>query len=167
MNMGNTLKFVPIAALIGFASAGSVFAADFPKEGRYDYTACWSGVATAIAFSKTNSAFNYEMTGTTLSNPPGGFLDKRSFHCVGMATSFGGKRTNTAVCESLGTDDGKILTHFSAASDGTITRGVVEGTGRYEGLVSSGIAQPLGPFPAAKPGTFQECNHQTGTYTMK
>jgi len=28
-------------------------------------------------------------------------------------------------------------------------------------------AQGLGPFPMIKPGTFQGCNHQTGTYKLK
>jgi len=26
---------------------------------------------------------------------------------------------------------------------------------------------PLGPFPVIKPGTFQDCNHQTGNYKLK
>jgi hypothetical protein len=25
----------------------------------------------------------------------------------------------------------------------------------------------LGPFPVIKAGTFQDCNHQTGTYKLK
>jgi hypothetical protein len=138
-----------------------------PKEGNYDFTSCWSGVSNAIAFSKTHSASTYEMTGTTNSNPPGGFLDKRSYRCIGMTTSFGGKATNIAVCESFGMDEDKILTYFSLASDGKVTREVVAGTGKYEGLVSSGVAQPMGPFPVIKPGTFQDCNRQTGTYKLK
>lgn len=147
--------------------AGSALAQSFPKEGNYDFTSCWSGTSTPIDFSKTNTAFSYEMMGTTRSNPPGGFLDNRSFRCIGMVTSFGGKGTHSAVCESFGTDPDKILTYFSASSDGKVTREVIEGTGKYEGLVSTGIAKPLGPFPSVKAGTFQACNHQTGTYKMK
>jgi len=161
--------FFAAAAVLFLATApgGSAFAAELPKEGSYDFTACWSGVSNLIEFSKTHRAFSYEQTGTTLSNPPGGFLDKRAFRCVGMVTSFDGKSTNTAVCESFGADGDKILTYFSLGSDGKITREVVAGTGKYEGLVSSGIGQPLGPFPVAKAGTFQDCNHQTGTYKLK
>jgi hypothetical protein len=161
------LFFATAAVLFLVTAPGGSAFAELPKEGGYDFTSCWSGVSNPIAFSQTHSAQTYEMTGTTLSNPPGGFLDKRSYRCVGMATSFGGKSTNTAVCESVGTDDGKILTYFSLGSDGKVTREVVAGTGKYEGLVSSGTAQPLGPFPAAKAGTFQDCNHQTGTYKLK
>jgi len=160
-------QIVPIVAIAIASSVGSALAADLPKEGSYDFTGCWSGVSNLIAFSKTHWAFTYEQTGTTLSNPPGGFLDNRSFRCVGMFTSFGGKTTNSTVCESFAVDDGKILTHFSSTSDGKVTREVVQGTGKYEGLVSTGIAQPLGPFPSAKAGTFQNCNRQTGSYKLK
>jgi hypothetical protein len=30
-----------------------------------------------------------------------------------------------------------------------------------------GTVHALGPFPAIKVGTFQDCNHQTGTYKLK
>ena len=30
-----------------------------------------------------------------------------------------------------------------------------------------GKVEPLGSFPAIKAGTFQDCNHQTGTYKLK
>lgn len=165
--MRNTWLSIPLLLFLATVTGGFAFAADLPKEGSYDFIACYSGVSNTIVFSKTHRAVSYEQTGTTLSNPPGGFLDKRAFHCVGMATSFDGKSTNTAVCESLGTDDDKLLTYFSLGADGKVTREVVAGTGKYEGIVSSGIAQPLGPFPAAKAGTFQDCNHQTGTYKLR
>ena len=57
------------AALFG---AAAVQAADLPKEGSYDFTACWSGTSSMVAFSKTHWGLSYEMTGATLSNPPGG-----------------------------------------------------------------------------------------------
>ena len=41
------------------------------------------------------------------------------------------------------------------------------GTGKYEGLVRTASVQTLGPFPAIKPGTFQNCNRQTETYKLK
>src|SRR5712691_5144422 len=88
-----------VAVLLRVTSAGSAFAADIPKEGRYDFTSCWSGVSNLIAFSKTHSAYSYEQTGTTLSNLPGGgdIFDKLSFRCVGMNTSLDGKDTGSTV----------------------------------------------------------------------
>jgi hypothetical protein len=155
------------AVLITVMSAGPAFAADLPKEGRYDFTGCWSGLSNLIAFSKTHSALNYEMTGTILSNPPGGMFDKDAFRCVGMNTSLDGKNTGTSVCEAIDKDGDKRLNYFSIASDGKMTREQVAGTGKYDGMVTSGAGTPLGPFPVIKAGTYQDCNRQTGTYKMK
>jgi hypothetical protein len=120
-----------------------------------------------ITFSKTHTASSYEMTGTIRSNPPDGIFDKNSFRCVGMNASLGGKFTGSTVCEAVDVDGDKRLSNFSLASDGGLTREIVGGTGKYEGMTMTGIVQPLGPFPVIKAGTFQDCNHQTGTYKLK
>lgn len=162
------LTFISLAALIGLASAGSAFAAELPKEGNYDFTSCWSGASKTIAFSKTHSAFSYEMMGVNRSNPPGGLFDKVAFRCVGMNASFDGKVSGTTVCEGVDPDGDKRLTYFSLGTDGKITRQFVTGTGKYEGMVESDAkVQPLGPFPVVKEGTFSDCNHQTGKYKLK
>jgi len=156
-----------IALLIAISATPSAFATELPKEGSYDYTACWSGVNNTISFSKTNTASSYEMTGSTLSNPPRGMFDKNSFRCVGINASLDGKFTGSAVCEAVDVDGDKRLSKFSLASDGSLTRETVAGTGKYEGMTITGTVHPLGPFPVAKAGTFQDCNHQTGTYKLK
>lgn len=162
------LTFISLAALIGLASAGSAFAAELPKEGNYDFTSCWSGASKTIAFSKTHSAFSYEMMGVNRSNPPGGLFDKVAFRCVGMNASFDGKVSGTTVCEGVDSDGDKRLTYFSLGTDGKITRQFVTGTGKYEGMVESDASvQALGPFPVVKEGTFSDCNHQTGKYKLK
>ena len=153
-------------ALIVFAIVPCAFAAELPKEGSFDYTACWSGTSSTIVFSKTHTARSFEQTGTIQSNPPGGLFDKDTFRCIGMSASFTGKNTGTRVCESFDRDGDKRLSYFSAA-EGKVTRETVAGTGKYDGMVLSATVQPLGPFPLIKEGTFQDCNRQTGTYKMK
>jgi hypothetical protein len=165
--MKKTLGFISLVALIGTGSASSAFAAELPKEGSYDFTSCWSGVANTITFSTTHSAFSYEMTGTSLSNPPGGMFDKQAFRCVGVNASFDGKASGTAVCEAVQPDGDKLLNYFSVGSDGSVTRQTVAGTGKFEGVVVTPKVQPLGPFPVVKAGTFQDCNRQTGTFKLK
>jgi hypothetical protein len=90
---GNAMRSFVLALLI-VTSAPSAFAAELPKEGSYDYTACWSGVNNVITFSKTHTASSYEMTGSNRSNPPGGMFDKTTFRCVGMNASLDGKNTS-------------------------------------------------------------------------
>jgi len=147
--------------------SGAAVAQTFPKEGSYDYTACWSGASNLIAFSKSHSAFTFEMTGSTRSNPPGSLFDKESFRCIGTNTSFDGKTTGLAICEAIDKDGHKRLTHFSTGSDGKTVAEVISGTGKFEGIVMTRTVTPLGPFPVVKAGTFQNCNHQKGTYKMK
>jgi len=157
--MKQRLKFICLVALIGIGSASSAFAAGLPKEGSYDFTSCWSGNSNTISFSKTYTAFSFEQTGSNRSNTPGGMFDKETFRCVGMNASLGGKNSGSAVCEAIDADGDKRLTNFSIGSDGKVTREFVVGTGKYEGMVTSGTVEPLGPFPVIKDGTFQNCNH--------
>ena len=155
-----------VLALLVVASPFSALAGDLPKEGNYDYTSCWSGVNNVITFSKTHTASSFEMTGTNRSNPPGGVFDKNTFRCVGMNSSLDGKITASTVCEAIDVDGDKRLTSFSTG-DGKVTRTFVLGTGKYEGMIATGTVEQLGPFPVIKDGTFQGCNHQTGTYKLK
>jgi len=162
--MKNALRNV--FALVILTSTPAL-AAELPKEGNYDYTSCWSGVNNVISYSKEHTASSYEMTGTNRSNPPGGLFDKNSFRCVGTNSSLGGKNTGITVCEAVDADGDKRLTYYSII-DGKETREVVSGTGKYDGMVNSGNkVESYGSFPAIKPGTFQNCNRQTGTYKLK
>jgi hypothetical protein len=161
------LQFVSAGIVAAIAAAGAAGAANLPKEGKFDVTACWSSVSNDLAFSKTHTAFTYEMTGTILSNPPGGMFDNSSFRCVGMQSVFNGKNSGGNVCESIDADGDKRLSQFSISSDGKVSRETVAGTGKYEGMVQSTTVMPLGPFPVVKAGTSQACNHQTGTYKLK
>ena len=102
-----------VLALLIVASPFSAFAAELPKEGSYDYTACWSGVNNTITFSKTHTASSYEMTGAIRSNPPEGMFDKNSFRCVGINASLDGKNTGSTVCEAIDMDGDKRLSNFS------------------------------------------------------
>jgi len=155
-----------VLALLIVASPFSALAGELPKEGNYDFISCSSGVSSGITFSKTHTASSFEMTGTNRSNPPGGIFDKSTFRCVGLKASLDGKLTASTVCESIDVDGDKRLTYFSTG-DGKITRTNVAGTGKYEGMVTTGTVELLGPFPVIKDGTFQNCNHQTGTYKLK
>ena len=157
---------VPLIVAIAASAASLALAAELPKEGTYDFTSCWSGVSSTIEFSKTHTAFSYEMTGTVRSTPPGGMFDMLSFRCVGMNHSFAGKAGGTTVCEGIDKDGHKYLSYFSN-QDGKLVREEVAGTGKFEGMVRTATVQPLGPFPVIKPGTFQSCNRQTGTYKLK
>jgi hypothetical protein len=73
----------------------------------------------------------------------------------------------TGVCEVKDADGDKRLGHYSFVDGKETFYTVVAGTGKYEGMTLTSTVEQLGPFPAIKDGTFQGCNHQTGTYKLK
>ena len=152
--------------LAACASVGSVLAQSVPKDGNYDFVSCYSGTASEIAFSKTHVAGSTEFVGSNRTTPPGGPFDMTAFRCVGTYALIDGKYSTSAYCEGVDKDGDKIMTRNTTEGP----RGkqeVIAGTGKYEGMVRSGITEPLGQFPSIKPGTFTACNRQTGTYKMK
>lgn len=166
-NRNLKLELASAGIVAALTMAGAATAQGIPKSGSYDFMACWSGTSNLIAFSKTHSAWSYEMMGGIRSSTPGGLFDKNSFRCVGMNASLDGKNSGSVVCEGIDADGDKRLTTFAISAEGAVTRGNVVGTGKYEGMVMSGTVIPMGSFPVVKAGTFQECNRQTGTYTLK
>lgn len=161
-------KLFPLICYIGLfiSFVGGASAASLPKEGRYDYTACNTGERKRIDFSKTHWAYSFEQTGTVLSNPPGGMFDRSTSRCVGLQTSFDGKVSGNTVCESIDTDGDRRLTVYTRDGDRYVREQIV-GTGKYDGMISSGTVDSLPAFAEIKPGIYQNCNHQTGTYTSK
>jgi hypothetical protein len=151
------------AAIIGCAAAA---AADLPKEGKVDITSCYSGIANIIDFSKTYGAVSYELMGTNRSDPPGGFADMTTFRCVGFTGTIDGKASGMNMCETIDKDGDKLL-NKQIVEGPKNTLEMVVGTGKYEGITRTGGGESLGAFPAVKPGTFQGCTHNTGTYKLK
>lgn len=147
--------------------AGSVSSADLPKEGKFNYTACWSGTSNVIQFSKTHIGMSYEFLGMTRTDPPGGLFDMSTFRCVGSNAIFDKQFSSIVTCEAVDAGGDKVLSYYHAGNDRKIIREVIAGTGKYEGIVADGSVTPIGPFPTIKPGTFQACNQQSGTYKLK
>jgi hypothetical protein len=159
---------IAATAFVGIAAAGTTIAADLPKEGQYEFTACQSGVFTSVGPTNTVFAASWEGTGSTMTTPPGGMFDRLAFHCVGYTTAFDGKAPVASnACVAVDKDGDKIFARFTPQGPGVWTRETVAGTGKYEGMMMSGTAVAMAAAPAAKPGTFQNCNRQTGTYKLK
>ena len=142
--------------------------AEMPKEGQYDYVACWSGTASVTKVSDSHSIMANDFTGVIRTATPGGPFDGETFHCTGLGMMVDGKpASETNFCVATDKEGNKRLARFTN-NNGTITREQVAGTGKYEGMTLTPTAvKPMGPFPSAKPGTFQGCNQQTGSYKLK
>ncbi len=160
-------RSIVVTASVTVACAVGAAAADLPKEGSYDYTTCFTRTITRIEYSPTHFAYIHEDLGTSASNPPGGLFDNESVRCVGMTATFDGKRSGATVCEGVAPNGDKRLTRFWYDDKGEYQREAVAGTGRYDGLVTTGSIKAVGQTERIRPGVTRYCNQGTGTYRLK
>ena len=160
-------NLIRAAALLAITSAGCALAADLPKEGTYDYKACFTRNIARIAFSDAHRAYSYNETATAVSTTPGGMFDGDTVRCVGTVSISNGKTTNLSICEGIAKNGAKRLTRFQYGADGKLVREEVAGTGMYEGLVTTGTVKEVVPTTEIQPGVTTFCNQATGTYKMK
>jgi hypothetical protein len=165
--MNNKSRFFRLAIALAAATAGLAFGADLPKEGSYDYKACFTRNISRIVFSDAHTAYSYSETATATSTTPGGMFDGDRVHCVGTVLVSNGKRTNLSICEGVARNGDKRLTSFQYGADRKLLREEVAGTGMYEGMVTTGIAREVVPPKEIRPGETTFCNQATGTYKMK
>jgi hypothetical protein len=159
--------FYPI--LIVTAGISIASASEVPKEGTYEYSACWSGTVVEMPLNGGAVAQNTEITGTTRAKTPGTMFDNNSFRCLGSQIMHDGKvASGRAVCMALDADGDKRYASFTTGEDGKTVRKELGGTGKYDGMVTSNQTVEMMPTtPIVVPGTVQGCNHQTGTYKLK
>jgi hypothetical protein len=165
--MKSTFGEFSIAALLAAACSGTALAADLPKEGSYDYKACFTRNTAKIVFSDAHTAYSYDESATAVSATPGGMFDGDSVRCVGTVLVSNGKRTNLSICEAVSRNGDKRLTRFQYGADGKLVRDEVAGTGMYEGMVTTGVAREVVPPRELQPGVTTFCNQVAGTYKMK
>jgi hypothetical protein len=156
------LQFPSAGSVAALAVAGFAVAHTHQKEGNYDFTSCYSGTRNVIQFSKTHSVTANELVGNNRSNPPGGAFDMTTFHCVGLATTIDGKASSSSYCETIDMGGDKFFLRLTLGGPKGKAE-AIPGTGKYEGLVRTGISESLGVFPRIKPGALTGCTWQTGT----
>jgi len=64
-------------------------------------------------------------------------------------------------------DGAKRLARFQYDADNKLVRDEVAGTGKFEGMVTTGTVREVVPQREVKPGTTTFCNQATGTYKLR
>lgn len=168
--MSTLPRIASIGVVCVVAFTNPAFTADLPKEGNYDYTTCFTRTVTYVEYSPTQSAWSYSERGRSVSDPPGGMFDGDENQCLGMTASLDGRRYGNAACIGVAKDGAKRFTRFWYGDDGKkLQRETIAGTGKYDGMVTTGTVQDVKAPPSMKPGTqtFDWCNRQVGTYKLK
>ncbi len=153
--------------LAGTLLSGVAIAAELPREGSYDATSCFTQKIFRIRHSEALRAWSFEEVASVKSKEPGGLFDGDEVRCVGSNASVNGKMTGQTFCEGIAPNGDKRLTRFWYDADGKVQREELGGTGRYDGLVTTGTIRKLGPTEEVSPGVMKYCNQLTGTYRMK
>lgn len=165
--MKNASRLALACAITATAFPAGAPAADLPREGSYDYTVCFVRNSVRIDHSKTQFGYSYEETGTAIGKAPDTLFDGETVRCIGHSVSLDGKRTGGSLCEGVAKDGDRRLTRFWYDEAGQYQREQVTGTGKYDGLVTTGSVSSLGPPEPVKPGTVKLCNRASGTYRFK
>ena len=154
--------------LILIAGTSLATAGEVPKEGTYDYYACWSGTTSEMKLPEGAVARTNEFTGMVRAKTPGTMFDNNSFRCIGSTVTKDKVVTGRTICEAIDSDGDKRYASFVQGEDGKTVRSQIGGTGKFDGLVTSNSTIENMPIPPTiQPGTIQGCNHQTGSYKLK
>jgi len=124
---------------------------------------------TFIEYSPTQSAWSYSQRGTSVSDPRGGMFDGDDVQCVGTTASLDGRQSGSLACIAVAQDGAKRFTRFWYDADGKMQRETVGGTGKYDGLVTTGTVHTVKEPQGIKQGTqtVDYCARNVGTYKLK
>ena len=132
------------------------------KEMKVENWNCWGGTAILIAPVKDTVLATYQLTGTTRSVTPGGFLDGSSFECIGSSEVIAGAVNMAGHCLVVDKTGDKVWgrTTRNKDEDSFVYLG---GTGKYQGITGKiGYARPVN-YPSPRAGTFTGCALSSGT----
>jgi hypothetical protein len=154
------LRTTVVALFLAIVLAPMALAAE-----RLDQTLCLSGTANLLFSDKELTLLTLDYIGVVPAQgamPPG----TMSMHCVGINKIVGGAASFHGICKELDKDADALLSEINGHGGGKGDWHYLGGTGKWHGVEGSGTYEVTDrPKPIEK-GTFQQCAHVIGTYTM-
>ena len=156
-------------ALLILISAGTVFGADFAKQGSGEYRSGKSGTATVLPMGKERVQMNFEQLGAVVSAPENSPFKNATFRNLGTLHGIKGKWKSTSFVEYTCTNGDKIYATSEAQGVlGGPNSGVLKlvgGTGAFTGIEGTIELKGTPGLKASKKGTHQGIS--VGTVTWK
>ncbi len=147
--------------------AQGAVAADPPKEGSFDGMTCYAGPQHVITDGKGTVGFSYDVVGTPM-RKEGDPLFHASAECVGSGTIVGAELMDSGLCIVTDADGDRFFSAYSRHNKEAGTWKVIAGTGKFEGMESSGTWAPvLMPVKPARADMAQSCNKEAGHWKLK
>ena len=147
-------------ALLLLITTGTVFAADFAKEGSGEYRSGKSGTSTVLVMGKERMQMNFEQLGAVVIAPENSPFQNATFINLGTLHGYNGKWKSTSFVEYTCTNGDKI--YGTADAEGIVGKGttkglitIVGGTGACTGIEGTIELKGTPGIKAAKKGTHQ------------
>ena len=159
------MKLVSLRIIVLLAIASSSALAAAPKEGSYKSDGCFHGQLFMTVHSKDAMGGSY--TGITAQHAAGEneFWRNMVGRCNGAWTLILGEYNELGTCEYTDASGDKLFGIYTRKNqDGTWK--VLAGTGKFDGIESTGSFTPYTQFPAIT-GEAASCFHQLGKYKLK
>ncbi len=148
--------------VLAFASTPLLAA---PKEGSYKSDGCFHGQHFMAAHSKDAMGGSYTGVSTQQAVGENDFWHNIAGKCNGAWTLIMGEYNELGTCEYVDAAGDKFFgVYMRKGQDGTWK--VLGGTGKFDGIESTGTWTPYTQF-AAISGEAASCFHQTGRYKLK
>lgn len=157
---------VQLVATLLVAVPTPAFAADLPRTGRFEFTACLAGKQVSIAHGPNHFVGTAELLGNQRSNPPGSLFDATTSRCVYSYGFLEGNYEADGFCEFRDAQGDNYLLRINRLP-GQI--GILEGlhgTARYAGMRLRGEYDVVTSFPDT-PGYVNTCVKATGSFTFE
>ncbi len=161
--MTSTPRAVRMVAAILVAGPLSSLAADLPRNGQFEFTACLAGKQVSIAHGPDHGVGTADLLGTQRSTPPGGLFDLTASRCVYSYGYLEGKYEADGFCEFRDAQGDTYLLriHRSPGQAGVLDG--LHGTGKYAGMNLRGEYDLSASF-ADTPGHVNTCVKASGTF---
>jgi len=159
-----------LLALLLLISVGTVFGAEFAKEGSGEYRSAKNTNPTVLTMGKERLQMNYEQLGVVVSAPENSPFHNASFRVVGTLHAIKGKWDGNGMVEWTCTNGDKIYSTFEA--QGALGGGpssslnkIIGGTGAFTGITGTLEIKGVPGIKPSKKGTFQSIS--VGKVTWK
>lgn len=155
-----------LAAAMVVAGPVCASAADLPRTGPFEFTACLSGKQVSIAHGPNHFVGTAEILGTQRSNPPGSLFDSTTSRCVYSYGYLEGNYEADGFCEFRDAQGDTYLLRINRLPGHTGILEGVHGTARYAGMRLRGEYDVVTSFPDT-PGYVNTCVKATGSFTFE
>lgn len=149
------------------ALSGSVLAqsaAPLPRQGTVEHKLCFSGQATQLVATETDTYGTYSVSGVTQSDNKA--FDALSMECVAAYEMRSKVWQHRGYCVFQDASGDRYHGADNWTTDGGYRFTYLGGTGKFKGMSGEGIGDKGGQVKPIRPGTLQGCRVFKTTYTL-